>query len=135
MPSPTQLCAVGARRAGNKIDLIALRGIRAYGRHGADPGERDRPQAFDLDVELDVDLTRARSSDALADTVDYAAVHARVVGLVKETSFALLERLGEEVLVMLLQDARIRSARVRIGKPHLLAGATPCVTVSGAQLP
>ncbi len=56
---------------------IFVRDIRAYGRHGANPGERDAAQPFDLDVELvaDVDL-RARTSDDLADTIDYAAIHA-----------------------------------------------------------
>jgi dihydroneopterin aldolase len=125
----------GARRAGSKIDRLALRGIRAYGRHGADPGERDSPQAFDIEVELDVDLSRARRSDALGDTIDYATLHAHVVGIIEQTSFALLERLGEEVLSFLLQDERVLGARVTIGKPHLLSGATPSVTVSAVRSP
>ncbi|HTV74340.1 MAG TPA: dihydroneopterin aldolase [Candidatus Acidoferrales bacterium] len=110
-----------------------MRGIRAYGRHGADPGERDRAQAFDIDVELEADLTAARHSDALADTVDYAAVHERIVNIVEQTSFELLERLGEELLRMLLEDRRIAGARVTIGKPLLLHGATPSVTLSAVQ--
>ena len=33
-------------------DLITLSGIRAFGRHGADAGEKDVPQPFDIDVSL-----------------------------------------------------------------------------------
>jgi dihydroneopterin aldolase len=114
-------------------DRIAVRGIRAYGRHGALEGERDLPQPFDLDLELELDLTAARASDQLADTLDYAAVHARAVGIVQERSYALLERLGDEIVRALLADPRVLAAGVTIGKPALLAGATPSVTVRMAR--
>jgi dihydroneopterin aldolase len=111
------------------LDRIALRGIRAYGRHGALEGERDQAQPFDVELELELDLAAARASDRLADTLDYAALHGRVVSIVQEHSYALLERLGDEILRALLSDERVRSASVTIGKPALLAGATPWVTV------
>lgn len=114
-------------------DRIALRGIRAYGKHGADPGERDHPQLLEIDVELELDLTAARASDALPDTLDYAALHATIVRIVGERSFALLERLGEEILSGVMRDARVRAASVTIAKPALLDGATPSVTVRGAR--
>ncbi len=108
-------------------DRIALRGIRAYGRHGANPGERDRAQPFDLEIELDVDLGAARASDALADTVDYAALHDAIVRAVRTRSFALLERLGATILDDVMADPKITGARLSIAKPRLLAGATPSV--------
>ncbi len=112
---------------------IRLRNVRAYGRHGADSGERDRPQAFDVDVEVELDLRAARRSDLLADTLDYARVHRRVVEIVEQTSFALLERLADEILGDIMQDSRIRSARVTIGKPELLAGSTPSVSIAATR--
>ncbi len=114
-------------------DTIAVRGIRAYGKHGANRGERDYVQPFDLDLELDVDLTAARQSDALNDTIDYAALHGRIVKLVETESFALLERLGEAILVAVMRDDRIASARISIAKPQLLAGATPSVTLQSKR--
>jgi len=103
--------------------------MRVLGRHGVHPGEREQPQPFDLDLILDVEATRARRSDALEDTVDYAAIEARVRSIVETTSFALLERLGQEILDALLADRRIRNAEIAIGKPGLLGGATPVVRV------
>ncbi len=111
------------------LDTIAVRGIRAYGKHGANPGERDFVQAFDIELELDVDLRAARRSDDLADTLDYAALHAFVVRAVRERSHQLLERLGDEILVEILRDGRVRAARLTIAKPRLLGGATPSVTL------
>ena len=110
-------------------DGISLRGIRAYGKHGANPRERDFAQPFDVDVELDVDLSAARASDALADTIDYAALHAHVVRLVETQSFALLERLGETIVRAIMSDERIGAVRLTLAKPGLLAGATPAVTL------
>jgi dihydroneopterin aldolase len=108
-------------------DTIALRGIRAYGKHGANPGERDYVQPFDLEIELDVDLSAARASDALADTIDYADLHARILRSVRTRSYALLERLGATILDDVMADVRIAAARLSIAKPQLLAGATPTV--------
>jgi dihydroneopterin aldolase len=114
-------------------DAIALRGIRAHGRHGANAGERDAAQPLDLDLELELDLSAARRSDDLRDTIDYDALHASVVDLVGRRSYRLLERLADEVAALVLADARVRAVSVTIAKPRLLAGATPSVTVRAAR--
>jgi dihydroneopterin aldolase len=111
-------------------DTIEVRGIRAWGHHGANPGEQDVAQPFDIDLAFELDLSAARASDALADTVSYADVHARVVQLVTRERFALLERLGDAILDALMADPRIARASVSIAKPRLIDGATPVVTLS-----
>ncbi len=115
------------------LDTIELRGIRAFGHHGADPGEKNIPQPFDIDVWFELDLTSARQSDALGDTVDYSMLHAAIVRLVRERSYELIERLGDEVLAAVLADSRVQRASVRIAKPELLAGATPAVILHAAR--
>jgi dihydroneopterin aldolase len=114
-------------------DTIALRGIRAFGRHGANPGEKDVPQPFDIDVTIGVDLAAARRSDALADTIDYDALHGAIVRIVATTSYDLLERIGQDILDRIFTDGRVERAEVSIGKPHLLAGATPVVIVRATR--
>ena len=88
---------------------------------------------LDLDVELEVDVAQARSSDKLEHTVDYAAVHARIVRLVSERSFLLLEKLGDAILADLMRDERVLGASVTIAKPKLLAGATPAVRLQSRR--
>ena len=112
------------------MDRITLRGIRAYGRHGVAPGERDRAQPFDIELRCELDAGGARTNDDLAATVDYAALHARVVALVAEESHALLERLAQRLLDICFEDRRVCEATVTIEKPGLLDGATPGVTCS-----
>jgi dihydroneopterin aldolase len=110
-------------------DTIEVRGIRVFGRHGANPGEKDVPQAFDVDVWLDIDLHAARQSDALSDTLDYDALYRAIVGIVRDRSYDLLERLGQDVIDTILADPRVTQTTVRIAKPNLLGGATPVVTL------
>ena len=111
------------------MDEISFTGIRVFGRHGAYAGEKDRPQAFDVALTLQVDLAAASVSDRLADTIDYADVHRRVVAIVEQQSFDLLERLAAAIADAVLEDARVRSVEVSIGKPGLLDGATATVTL------
>ena len=115
------------------MDSIEIRGIRAWGRHGANPGEQRVAQPLDIDVRLELDLDAASASDALGDTVDYAAVHQAVIKLVARERFALLERLGDAILRELMRDRRIVRARISIVKPALLRGATPVVTLQRSR--
>lgn len=109
------------------MDVISLTGVRAHGRHGANPGERDAEQPFDLEIHVEMDLTDASFSDDLGDTLNYAELHERVVGIVQSTSFELLERLAAEILNAVFRDPRAVRAEVCIAKPQLLDGATPSV--------
>jgi dihydroneopterin aldolase len=52
-------------------DTIELRGIRMLGRHGALEGEQDNPQPFEVDLDVEADLSEAVRDDRVADTVDY----------------------------------------------------------------
>jgi len=111
------------------VDAITLRRIRAYGRHGADPGERERRQPIEIDVCAEMDLRGAGASDDLADTLDYAALRERFVQIVATTSYALLERLACDLLDALFLDSRVASAKITLSKPEILDGATPSVTL------
>lgn len=125
------LCAGGVHLTGimKNTDSIRLYGIRAWGKHGVTEEERDTLQPFDVEVELDLDLPKASSSDELNDTVDYALLHKQVVETVQSTSYKLLERLAGAVLDRLLVDSRIRAGKVTISKPERLNGATAAVTL------
>ncbi|MHB8178936.1 MAG: dihydroneopterin aldolase [Vulcanimicrobiaceae bacterium] len=111
------------------MDRITLRGLRAYGRHGVDPGERERTQPFDIDVTMTLDLRAAQRSDDLDRSIDYAALAGALRSCVETTSFALLEALAGALLEIVCADARVRRARIAVGKPGILAGATPSVVL------
>jgi dihydroneopterin aldolase len=98
-------------------DRIELRHLRILGTHGVLPEERVRAQPFAVDLDLEVDLSPAASSDHLADTVDYGEVVDRVVAVVSgPRSYQLLEALAGAIADQALTDTRVASVTVSLRK-------------------
>ena len=97
---------------------IMIAGLRELGVHGVLPEEQSRPQPFEVDVELEVDLTRAGESDALDDTVDYAAVSEAVSRVVRSERYQLLERLATRIAEVCRVDERVTGVAVTVRKLH-----------------
>lgn len=114
-------------------DRLEVRGIRAWAHVGADPGEQDIPQPLDIDVAVEMDLSAARSNDDLGGTLDYGTIYNIVQDVVRIERVALLERLGEIVLAVLMNDPRVTRARVELAKPRRFDGATPVVVLHAGR--
>jgi len=100
------------------MDSIRIVGIRALGVHGVLPEEQTRPQPFEVDVEMHVDLRAASSSDVLDDTVDYGAVCEAVSRVVTSERYHLLERLAARIAEVCGGDARVERTVVEVRKLH-----------------
>ena len=98
------------------MDRIVIAGIRALGVHGVLPEEQTRPQPFEVDVELLVDLAPAGNSDALEDTVDYGAVSEAVSRVISSESFRLLERLAARIAEVCRSDPRVVGVVIEVRK-------------------
>lgn len=79
------------------MDAISIRDLRLQTRIGVTEAERSRLQSVLVSVEIDADLSHARSTDELSDTVDYHDVVTRIAELVRSSTVRLLEHLGEKV--------------------------------------
>jgi dihydroneopterin aldolase len=97
-------------------DRIELRGLRALGTHGVLPEEHDRPQPFEVDLDVVVDLRAASRSDGLDDTVDYGALAVRAAAVVTGERHALLEHLAQGIADAVLEDPRVRGVTVTVRK-------------------
>ena len=98
------------------MDRIELRGMSFSGRHGVGAHEREQPQDFKVDVELEADLTAAGASDHLADTVDYRQVRAAARDVIEGAPRSLLEALATAIAERVLALPRVESVSVRITK-------------------
>ncbi len=100
-------------------DRIELRNMRFSGRHGVLPFEAERPQPFEVDVVLELDLASAGATDDLARTVDYGAVFAAARAVVEGPHAALIETLAERIADAVLAGSGPASAViVRVRKPR-----------------
>jgi dihydroneopterin aldolase len=77
---------------------IALARLEFDGRHGATAVERRASRKFEVDVELDVEVSAAEHSDKLADTVDYSRVAEIIVGIGVGEPHHLLESLARRMV-------------------------------------
>ena len=77
-------------------DIIRLEGMRFFGHHGARKEEQALGQPFEVDVEVEADLSRALVSDKLADTINYSVVYALVREVMEGPSRNLIEKLADE---------------------------------------
>jgi FolB domain-containing protein len=93
---------------------VRLRGIRVEGRHGASRGEQDAPQAFVVDLDLDVEAL----GDDLGNTADYRVVVYAVQELLKKKSFALLETIAERVAEAVAAIPGVRWCSATVHKPR-----------------
>lgn len=104
-------------------DRIVLAGMAFRARHGVHPEEKIRPQRFEVDLELGLDLRPAGETDDLARTVDYGLVHETVRRVVEGPSLDLLEALAEAIArSVLAEHARVEEVEVRVRKPEVQLG-------------
>lgn len=97
-------------------DRIELRGLRAVGICGALPEEQERPQPFEIDLDVHLDLAPAGTSDRLGDTVDYGAIGQAAVDVVTGGRFVLIERMAQVVADSVLADPLVDAVTVTVRK-------------------
>lgn len=101
------------------MDTIHIKGLRLFAYHGVNPEEKRDGQTFVLDLRLGADLSRARRSDRLEDTVNYAAVVKAVRAAFTAQSFDLIERVAQAVCDAVLEGfPQVEEVSLLLQKPE-----------------
>jgi dihydroneopterin aldolase len=98
-------------------DRLALRGLRAHGRHGCLPAERELGQEFVVDVVLGLDTRPAAAGDDLSRTVDYGALAGRLMDLVEGPPVNLIETLAARLAAVCLDHDAVEEVEITVHKP------------------
>lgn len=98
------------------MDKIELRQIRAVGIIGVLSEERRRAQPFEIDLDIEMDLSEAGRTDSLEHTLNYGPPLDMVQRVVSEEGHELLERVATRILEEILIDQRVFAAEVCIRK-------------------
>ena len=100
-------------------DKIILTGIEIFGYHGCSDEEKKLGQKFYVDLELNLDLSKAGQSDNFEDTVDYSQVILLVEKIVGGTPRRLIETVAEEIAEKILAEfERVESLTLTLHKPN-----------------
>lgn len=116
--SPSPLIADAARA----IRHVFVRNLEILAHIGVHGHEQGKPQPVRLNLDLAVEDS-ASLEDRLDNVVDYERLTEKVRAIVAKGHINLAETLAERIAVACFEDARVRSARVRVEKLHALAGA------------
>ena len=104
------------------MDTIFISELKVKTKLGVPAWERTVAQTIILDIEIGYGLAKAGKSDAIAHTIDYGAVVARIRDTVKEHSFQLVEALAEHICQLILSEFKAESVKIKVAKPGILAG-------------
>lgn len=111
---------------------LELNGIDVECIIGDLPEERDRPQHLSVDVAVEI-VDDAADSDSLGDTVDYAALSAKISEALKNARCRMIERAAKLVHTVCMSEARVISSRVRVTKTGCVPGLGAAVAVYGGD--
>jgi 2-amino-4-hydroxy-6-hydroxymethyldihydropteridine diphosphokinase len=102
------------------IDQIEIKDLHLRTIIGINPEERRARQDVLVNIVLHADTRAAGASDDIADAVNYRTITKRVIALVEESGFCLVEKMVAEIAALCLQERAVQAVDVRVEKPGAL---------------
>ena len=107
--------------------IIRINDLKVRALIGAYSWERVNKQELIINMTLEYDASKACLSDKLKDALNYESVAAKAIKTAERSKYTLLEKLAAKLLAGVMSDKRVKTAYVRIDKPHALPQAR-CVS-------
>ena len=85
--------------------------------------EREVKQIVRISLEMSFDTSKAGKSDKIDDALDYKKIGKSIVNLVENSSFFLVEKMAEEIALLVLKNKQIKDIKLRVEKPGALRGS------------
>lgn len=101
-------------------DKIQIQDLLLRAIIGINDEERRNRQDVLINITLHADTRAAGRSDDMADAVNYRTLTKRIIALVENSQFYLVEKLAAEIAALCLDDPRVERADVRVEKPGAL---------------
>jgi D-erythro-7,8-dihydroneopterin triphosphate epimerase len=88
---------------------------------GFNPEELVNKQDVIINLEIETDIPdSAMEADEPLDIFDYKTITKKIIALVQDGKFKLLEVLTKNILDLIMSDQKVKWARVEVDKPHAL---------------
>ncbi|MEJ2110426.1 MAG: dihydroneopterin aldolase [Acidobacteriota bacterium] len=101
-------------------DKIYIRDLNLRCIIGVNPIERKEKQTVNINVVLHADLRQACITDNIEFTVDYKSVKKKIIALVENSSFHLIEALAQNIAELCLEQDGVTRVSVTLDKPGAL---------------
>ncbi|MGS0680864.1 dihydroneopterin triphosphate 2'-epimerase [Shewanella sp. 125m-7] len=103
-----------------EIAVIRIKNLRLRTFIGIKEDEIQNKQDITINVVIHYCADRARNSDNMDDALNYRTITKKIIALVENNRFSLLENLTSQVLDIASEHPWVDFAKVEIDKPHAL---------------
>ncbi len=115
-------------------DQIQIKDLSLRTIIGINDDERRNRQDVLINVTLFADTRSAGASDDIADAVNYRTITKRIIKMVENSDFYLIEKMAAEIANLCLEDPKVERAKVSVEKPGALRFARSVgITIERSQ--
>jgi len=100
--------------------IINIKNLRLRTYIGFNPEEVQKQQDVIINAEIHYPADLACATDSENNAVNYKVITKKMIALVEEGQFKLLERLAADLLAIALEHPDVSYASVSVDKPHAL---------------
>ena len=99
---------------------IRIKNLRLRTYIGINEDEIINKQDVVVNVKIEYQADQATDTDNMDDALNYKVITKRIIHLVEDNRFALLEKLTTDVLMIAAEHPRVIYAEAEVDKPHAL---------------
>jgi dihydroneopterin aldolase len=96
--------------------IIRLMNMTFYGYHGVAAAEKETGRRYEVDCEMECDISSAVKSDHLDDTINYVSIYHVVEEFLERHRYNLLETLAERLRAELKSQTGAAKITLRVRK-------------------
>lgn len=104
----------------SNMAMIHIKNLRLRTFIGFNEEEKTKKQDVIVNISLRYDASLAVASDSVADACNYKVLTKKIIALVENRSFDLLEKMAGDIIGLIATADEVLEANVEIDKPHAL---------------
>ena len=112
--------------------IINIENLRLGATVGIYEWEQKIKQDIIINIEIEFDGREAIEKDSIEHTVDYKTITKKIIAMVEDTKYNLIERISGDVVKLIMEDEKVLRASVKVDKPGALR-FTDSVSVTNTE--
>jgi len=104
----------------SNLAIIKIKNLRLRTYIGIKDEEINNKQDVIVNAQIHYSAADAANTDDMDNALNYRTITKKIIALVEQQRFSLLEKLTAEVLAVASEHSSVRYAEVEIDKPHAL---------------
>ncbi|MGI9861454.1 dihydroneopterin aldolase [Moorella naiadis] len=115
-----------------KEDLLLVKGMQFWAKHGYFAEENKLGQRFVVDVEVATDMSYTCLTDDLTGALSYMDVYALAAKVVTQEEYRTVQRIAQRIADEIMAAHQVKQVRVTVKKPSVAIGGI--VEYSGCSI-